>query len=654
MIDRSHNPFLSRAKSNDLNADEIQRLWIDYRKAGPIFDPASPMATIVLGGKGSGKTHLFRYFSFPVQGMRYLAEDWTSDLLNDGYIGVYARANGLNGSRFANKGIAEEQWDVVFRYYIELWLADGLLQIVSKLAEHLPDLSSREVDVVSQFCECLSLGRTEVDCATVAGFLGELRGRRHELDRQINVAAFDGGIKPDIACSPGALTFGLPRALAETVPTLGDITFSYYIDECENLLEYQQRHVNTLLRERQAPATFRIGARSYGMSTFSTDSGDGEEIREGSEYMLLQLDTQFRREPHRYRAFSHALLRRRLEESRSEVAGAPAVDMGDWFELPSGFDLGSADNDAHHLKVLDARLKAIAPNIATQLTMKLRCPDDLVLEKAAIFRFYQAVARGRSDFESVVDEIAGELRALRDGQKNALAETVAHYRGDFLAQVFRAARQGRVNDYAGLRDFIVMSEGLPRVLLTIVGNVISSASFRREVPAQLGSITLASQRQGVYAAAERFVYANLPKAEEGGELIRRSIDRLGELFRINRFADKPIECSLIGFSVREDLLSAEASSILLEAEQRSFLLRGSQKDRSTKQVWAKFHLNRVLCPLYDLPIGRRGMARFNTAFAEAIFAGDERQYARARSDWDGRLKWPFGKKLASTGYLFDY
>ena len=170
-----------------------------------------------------------------------------------------------------------------------------------------------------------------------------------------------------------------------------------------------------------------------------------------------------------------------------------------------------------------------------------------------------------------------------------------------MAQILSASRQGRGNDYAGLDDFIVMSEGLPRVLLTIVGYVVTNASFRRELPVEPGAITLESQRQGVNEAAERF-YANLPKAKEDGKLIRRCIERLGELFRINRFADKPVECSLIGFSVREDLLSAQARAVLLEAEQRSFLLRGRQNDRFTKQVRAKFHLNRVLCPIYDLPL----------------------------------------------------
>lgn len=653
MIDRSYNPFLSRTKSNDLNADEIQRLWIDFGTSGqhPIFDPASPMATVVLGGKGSGKTHLFRYFSFPVQGMRYAAEDWTAGLLNDGYVGIYARADGLNGRRFANKGVPDEQWAAVFRYYIELWLADGLLEVVHKLAQHLPDFASREEDVVSLFCDCLSSGSAEMNCKTIVDFLQQLRAFRHNLDQLVNVAAFEGRIKPDIVCSPGALIFGLPRAIADTVPDLKNVVFSYYVDECENLMEYQQRHINTLLRERQAPCTFRIGARSYGMSTFSTDSGGGEEIKRGSEYNLLQLDAQFRREPSHYKAFASALLKRRLDGSSSELVGPPAVDIEHWFEMRDSSSRTSEDNEAPHLKDLHARLKAIAPDVFAQLADKLRCRVDIVTEKAAIFKFYQEIADGRLDVEKVVDEVAQEVSALQNGRESALAEIIAHYRGDFLAQTTSAARQGRSNDYAGLDHFIAMSEGLPRVLLTIVGYVVANASFRRELPAGGGAITLESQRQGVYDAAEDF-YADLPKAKEGGEPIRRSIERLGELFRINRFADKPIECSLIGFSVREDLLSTRASSLLLEAEQRSFLLRGIQNDRFTKQVWAKFHLNRVLCPRYDLPIGKRGVARFSVPFAEAVFAGDDGQYARAKEEWDRRLNWPFGGKPQSAD-LFD-
>lgn len=66
------NPF-SLTKANDLTNDQIQDLWVDVGSSeapNSLFNSgrfASPMPTFILGGKGSGKTHLMRYASYALQ-----------------------------------------------------------------------------------------------------------------------------------------------------------------------------------------------------------------------------------------------------------------------------------------------------------------------------------------------------------------------------------------------------------------------------------------------------------------------------------------------------------------------------------------------------------------------------------------------------------
>ena len=649
MIDHSDNPFLSRAKSNDLRNEEIQHLWIDYGDypQQPGFDPKSPMATIVLGGKGSGKTHLFRYFSFPVQGLRYAGDEWKESISDDGYVGVYARADGLNGSRFSGKGINDEEWREVFRQYMELWLADGFLRVLASLACHVREIKKRESDIVSLFWDCLDSSADPKQTNTLDDFHKYLITCRRHLDRSVNIAAFERAINPQTVCASGGLIFGLPRILAESVPAMRNILFSYYIDECENLLTYQQRYVNTLVRERSEPTTFRIGARSYGMRTFQTDSGDREEIRDGSEFNLLQLDAHYRKVPRKYKEFARQLLARRLEAASGNQVFAPTVDIDKWFSPRQNLVLRAGQTEDRHIAKLRDQLSKIFPDlVASDIVEKLRCPTNIVVEKAAIFQFYQSVAKGRSDLQSVAADVAAQVRGVVNGERNKLSSVVEHYKGDFLAQIRSDRRQGRSADYVGLDDFIIMSEGLPRVLLTMVGNIVSCASFRGETPIGVSSISADSQRQGVLDSAERFHF-DIPRASENSDLIRRSISRLGELFRLNRFADKPIECSLIGFSVRLDSLSTRAQEVIEEAEQRSFLLRGIQNDRSSKQVWDKFYLNRLLCPKYDLGIAVRGLARFRKEFADAVFGIEEDEpYEEFRRHWIARMNWPFRARIS--------
>ena len=641
MIQHSDNPFLSRAKSNDLKHEEIKDLWIQYEgdPKHPGFDARSPMATVVLGGKGSGKTHLFRYFSFPVQGLRYGCSDWTEGLRTDGYLGIYSRADGLNGSRFANKGVDPEAWREVFRQYMELWLADGFLRTLISLVDHVADIDKCQAKVVSEFWRCLDI-RPRRCPHTLSEFHAHLVDCRHRLDVAVNEAAFDRTIQPDLVCTAGSLIFGLPRLLVQHVPSMGDMLISYYIDECENLLSYQQRYVNTLVRERSAPTTFRIGARSYGMRTFATDSGDGEEIRDGSEFNLLQLDAHYRKVQKSYRKFAKQLLERRIEAVAESSTFRASADISDWF-APREKMLKESHHEDHHIEKLRKQLARTGQSLF--VTEKLRCTEDVILEKAAIFRFYQHVAKGNDNFADIASEICLEIKEALAGEKNKISSIVEHYSSDFAAQISEHRRQRRQIDCSGLGDFITISEGLPRELLNVVGNVLSSASFRGETPIAKSSISIDSQRLGILDSAKRF-YSNIPMAGKNGDLIHRSIFRLGELFRLNRFADKPIECSLIGFSVRLEALSPRAQEVIEEAEQRSFLLRGIQNDRSTKQIWDKFYLNRLLCPIFDLGIAIRGLYRFPTPMADAIFGDlEDAPYERVRREWKKRLMWPFDR-----------
>ena len=118
-------------------------------------------------------------------------------------------------------------------------------------------------------------------------------------------------------------------------------------------------------------------------------------------------------------------------ESASEFAAFPSVDIEHWFKTRDHSNPASKDGKALHLKNLHARLKTIRPDMAAELVGKLRCLGDVVIEKAAIYRFYQAIARGRQDIDVLIDEIANEMKALQDGEENTLGEVVSHYRGDF-------------------------------------------------------------------------------------------------------------------------------------------------------------------------------------------------------------------------------
>ena len=126
------NPF-NVTKAVDLDDKQIGDYWVDLPGSGGFKDlvkPTSPMPMIILGGKGSGKTHILRYCSYQVQRMRHKS-DVGAGLQKEGYIGIYLRCGGLNASRFSGKGQSEQAWSALFQQYMDLWLAELFVTTVS-------------------------------------------------------------------------------------------------------------------------------------------------------------------------------------------------------------------------------------------------------------------------------------------------------------------------------------------------------------------------------------------------------------------------------------------------------------------------------------------------------------------------------------------
>jgi hypothetical protein len=224
------------------------------------------------------------------------------------------------------------------------------------------------------------------------------------------------------------------------------------------------------------------------------------------------------------------------------------------------------------------------------------------------------------------------------------ATKVQHFASDMAAQLVREAGK-RQPLYFGIKTFIRMSEGLPRTLVVMLKN-IWDWSIYKERDEYIKQITQEAQTQGVLESSEWFM-ETMRKPGKSGTAIRTGIERLARLFEGSRFSDKPIECSLLGFSVRERDLAESTKELILMAEQRSFLIRISQGeiDRNTQERLAKFQLNATLAPKWNLPIARRGIAKFDPEDVDIIFDPDRKaDFDRLNRCWIERLTAPdFGK-----------
>ena len=682
------NPF-NVTKANDLDDQGINDTWVDLSNDGgfgKLANLTSPVPMLLLGGKGSGRTHLMRYFSYELQKIRSERGDIVETIHQDGYLGVYLRCEGLNAGRFEGKNQTDETWAMIFSYYMDLWLSCLVLDIVQDAVGNRNEFKNVE----ATFCQSIinlfdirdfkNLSSLKLVIETIKGFI-------REIDYSVNNAAVTLQLKSfSIRATRGRLVFGIPQLIREHISAFSDILILYLIDELENLTENQQLYLNTLIREKRSPVSFKVGSRLHGFRTRRTLSA-GEENREGSEYELLYLDERLRSDP-RYPSFARGLVLRRLakggyiDKHKADRLLGQGGDNPDliaalerYFEnIPkSPFERAATEFIVQNYepgrrpyltalrdKLTGALAQGQAPGVSSeediQMIMNSVCVTDTpLIEKANTMMLYQDWA-SQKNLVAAAEKISNSAKAILLGDDEAGVRhkrMLGHFTADLLAQILREARQRQ--RYLGLNTFIEMSGGLPRHLLIILKHIFNSASFNGEEPFFEKPVSMRSQQEAILYSSNWF-FENARTVGSDTERVQESIERLANLFHRLRFSDKPVESSLVTFSFTENLVSKDAREILEQAEQNSLILRvvGGQKDRNTSRVDAKYQINPMLSPRFDLPLGRRGVIALSPIEIDAIFGSVDsapfKEISKVRID---RMTAPFTRKKSDTSNAND-
>jgi len=658
------NPF-NLTKATEFNDRQIVDYWVDNPDGGfaPLVKPTSLMPMLILGGKGSGKTHLMRFFSFEAK-LEVNPDDVQSAIVHDGYIGTYFRCRGLNAFRFSGKGQSDDLWQAVFAYYMDLWLCQLLLENLQKLL-----VNSNTTFSEREFLDALAplLSRDSIRVDSLAEAIDRVDSLRRALDIHVNNSAITKDLsKVDILTNPGDLLFQVPQFFCRACPELQDIAFVYLIDELENLTKLQQRYINTLVREREAPCTFKIGARLYGIKTYETLSA-GEENKEGSEFEILFIDNHWREHQQEYHSFCVNLVRKRLSEAGyGNTADELFPHLGN---LPSCFaELGD------EVAYFDDRLRQKYSDRERPYWRKFRACmygyDDIdsvisilsfsgspYIDRALMFCFYKKYRGGENPVEvaSWLCEDCQKYLASKDRDTYFFSQ-IDKFGKDILAQLLVDCSEPQV--YYGFSQFVKISDGLPRNLLIVLKNIFRWAVFYGETPFSDTPISIDAQSQGMQDSSEWF-YNDARIAGPEGNDIRSAIRRISTLLKEIRFSDKPSECSCVSFNGSMDEARSDTRDIIELAEKWSMIVRfGERKDKNSKTMLWKYRLSPMLSAMWDLPIYNRGSLTLGGDELDAVFCpGYHRQFtdfinrriSRMRFSYSGSPVYEFVDELGIFG-----
>jgi hypothetical protein len=640
-------------KAVDFTDEEIHEYWVDTEANyfATLLKPDSSMPMMILGGKGSGKTHILRHSSFPLQKIRH-PENILEGISKEQYLGIYFRCNGLNAGRFGGKGIGAEKWAAVFAYYMELWFAQLLLTIIIELHQKTP-LFDEKI-----FCsQALSLFDDISESPEELSLLLEmLASLRREVDLAVNNCPMSSELNIKIRVTRGKLIFGLPKILREHVKEFSKIMFLYLVDELENLTEDQQKHINTLLREKELPTSFRVGARLYGIRTQKTFSAE-EENKEGSEFETVLLDHWYRKNFDAYQKFAKKLVFRRLQKAQcplfiqkeESVANIyPVKALND--QNPFGFVETNYENkERPYFENLRKKLKeglrkksllgvSTLKNIQTIIKL-LSVSENPLLEKANIFLLYRDWSDGRNLLDSA-KKIQEEAKSYLQKKTNRTEQkkVFEYFRQDLIVQLRKDCRQKQIHSI-GFKSFVEMSQGLPRNLLIILKHIYKWAKFGGENPFDK-PVSIKSQLAGV-------TDDDAPLSGPLGSSLQQAISNLAELFRDIRFSDKPSECSLCTFSVNWHECSEKAKEIIQAAEHSSLLISLAEGaiDKNRNRVNKRYQISSMLAPRWDIPMSKRGDITLSPEEVEAIFvSANDEAFKKIKAKRLERMLAPFDEK----------
>lgn len=671
-----NNPF-SITKATDFSDSEINEYWVNVNRDYNILNPNELLPKYILGGKGCGKTHLLRYFSYPLQKIR--RNTLSAIINNDKYIGIYSVLDGINSSRFKGKGVDDEQWKSAFEYYFELYICDILLNISKDIfSENLSEKYSEAKfvqDISSKFYENI-IGTKKVQ--SIGGFLMELSAIRKKIDLEIVNAAFNR--KLDISAmkilfSPGDLLFGIPALLNKNIPSLQEVKFIYILDEYEKLFEWQKVFVNTLVWEKKQPCTFWIGARKYGYTTTQTKTE--EQIKPGSEFQPVPLDEIFQGNDDLYKGFAKELYVNRLKKYYSIDLTLEQIDK----QFSTKLEKYSEDKiiselrkryngkEYRHLNELRKKIKEGIDNKVIEdiddLDSKLEgfifgTDNNPLEQKYKIYLLYKEWAnwgtkrskvfeitkKPKVNIGDIIDFVNQEYSEHKRGKKTEFDNIKEKYKADFMAQL---AYENNIKNtcFSGIDEFINLSWGNPRVFLLILKLIVEKSDLLGEKPLEEGSmISLESQYQGVFETAKWF-YQDVEIVGDAGKNLYKSLNSLSNVFQIYRFSDKPTETSVCAFNFGVESISSCAKEYVNLAKIHSLIIEvKDRKQRNSGREEMTFQLNKILAPLWNLPSSRRGVADLDTEMIDAVFDPKkhktfESMYNEMKSRFTAPL---FGKK----------
>lgn len=448
----------------------------------------------LFGGRGTGKTTVLRGLSYEGQ-MALLPSDPSSW----GYYGFYYRVNTNRVRAFEGPELEVHEWTRAFAHYVNLTLTEEVVRFLLWLLDHTSAPPTLPVQDLAYLADAMHI-ESAPDLETLAS---ELKRSRVRFEAFINNVA--DGQPPPMSMLGQPLDL-ISQALLDQ-PFFRGKNFFFLIDEYENLSDYQQQVLNTLIKHAGTTYTFKVGVKDLGFRRRTTLNSD-EQLISPADYE--RIDITARLQGKEFSEFARDVCNDRLGRvTHRDLATKGVIDL-----LP-----GPTEREEASLLGIEGHVRDIRMELRrTASDEQLQGFDTLTPLEAYLVGFWsRSQKRGTVD---VLQEALSDRKAWRD--------RLANYQHAMLFTL-RRRRRGLHKFYAGWDTFTHLADGNIRYLLQLVYEALL-----RGVDAEASLQETVSYEDQTRAAQEvgRKNLTELEGLAVNGAQVTRLVLGLGRIFQV--------------------------------------------------------------------------------------------------------------------------
>ena len=618
------NPF-DDFNASLIDTDKIVRFWCDPIDKGqkellsaPVFF-TQKMPFIIQGSRGSGKTMLFKYYSYDAQ--KIIAKESgsiISHLKKCGGVGFYFRCDPpfINSLKAICADSSLEEWEDVFSYYMQMHIAQSIINMILDL-EAEGELSSDKFEqkILDEVCSVYVIEPIESFKDLYTSVVREIKA----IQDYKNLSIFledDRGIVRKFGSSN--LAEVLIASIRKFVQELSSINYVLMVDEYEALPPELQRSFNTMLKYANDKLTLRIGRRTERNIETATIN-DTEYLRINNDYLLVDLDENMRTgDPKKY---FYSVAQKRLDLVFKDVSSIDVKQLFGGTEDLLEECKNNAGSRKEHIRQILKMDSAISADQSNAIIGIIEVPDNPIME---MLNALWVIRNPDKDKLKVANDVQ---QAMRDYLGKHDTPAAKKYKLDYenkyrytltvlLCSIYKKNKM-----YYSFNTIVHLANGNTRVFINLCREIISDALFY-EPNAFFDNLSISAPTQSnaihKFSAKE---FDDICSIIQYGESIRKLILNLGNMFA-EFHKDRRARYPETNQFVLDKLELEEMNSITLNMALRwSMIVKKSAPQRLSVDINKRgdiFYINRIFSPLFNISYRTRG--GFNVSIEKDEFA----------------------------------